>query len=190
MQGPIWGDSINEVEFIRSLYQTLSKNESKVTSSTTTQIKTVLSGILQEDESNVANNVLGVNLNDLQDFLMIGKRIPINLLRRAFVANSFSLARSYILPDIWKTNAPFRFFVDVLRSWRRMTSPTKSALSGVPLGTKVSEVLQRTPNYSINFTRKPGTADDSIDAKDFTSKGGEVPRKRSRPNLLLSLIHI
>jgi len=69
-------------------------------------------------EKETGNFPLSISIENLSSFLKVS--VPNqNILYKIAKDHGYSIAPSYVYPNLWKTNAPIELYYDLLRVWRK-----------------------------------------------------------------------
>ena len=84
----------------------------------------MLHGILQEKQT--GNIPLSLSIEKMSMFLKVS--VPAqNIFMKVAADHGYSVAPSYVHPNLWKTDAPIELFYDMLKVWRKESLAKENA---------------------------------------------------------------
>lgn len=163
MGGPIWSDSMHDSSFVNEMLAKLEANKEKF--ATAVRLKGNLSV--------VANELPVPLMIDMPGMCRLLKCTspPAELVRSALINAGFSVSQTHVDQAGIKTNAPFSFVWDVLRSWLRDHPPLKPTVAG----SIAEKLLAKECKTTIDFTKAQGSV--------TSSKATGVPKFLKNPPL-------
>jgi len=150
IHGPIWSEQINDFGVIKNIYSQLQSPVPKLDLQTNKKIHAMLHTILEERES--GNYPLAISMDSIASLFKVSAP-SLDVVHTQVRKYKYSIARSYIHKNLWKTNAPLSFIFELVKEWKKVKAKHENLdyLNEIEPGSPAYISLTKPGKYDFDF---------------------------------------